>query len=69
MGHALLTKLLLPVLEKTASEAGADGGAGIVSMTSHSHVYVPKVGVQFDTLKSATKQLRGYARIRTEQVG
>lgn len=62
MGHALLTKLLLPVLEKTASEAGDDGGVRIVSMTSHSHVYASKGGIQFDSLKSSAEEMRGYAR-------
>jgi len=60
MGHALLTKLLLPVLEKTASEANAD--VRIVSMTSHTHRYAPGGGVMFNILKSAAEQLPGYAR-------
>jgi NAD(P)-dependent dehydrogenase (short-subunit alcohol dehydrogenase family) len=60
MDHALLTKLLLPVLEKTASEPGAD--IRIISLTSHTHAYAPKGGVQFDTLKSTAETLRGFAR-------
>ncbi|KAE9363989.1 NAD(P)-binding protein [Stipitochalara longipes BDJ] len=60
MGHALLTKLLLPLLEKTASEPNAD--VRIVSVTSHTHQYAPNGGIRFDALKSKAEQLPGYAR-------
>ena len=40
VGHALLTKKLLPVLQKTASEPNAD--VRIVNLTSEGHKFAPK---------------------------
>lgn len=51
IGHALLTKLLLPVMLNTAEEPGSD--VRIVTLTSDSHNRAPVDGVQFDTLRSA----------------
>ena len=39
VGHALLTKRLLPVLQKTAAEPGAD--VRIVNLTSEGHKFAP----------------------------
>ena len=39
VGHALLTKKLLPVLEKTAAEPGAD--VRIINLTSEGHKFAP----------------------------
>ncbi|KAJ4258965.1 hypothetical protein NW762_008053 [Fusarium torreyae] len=50
MGHALLTKLLLPVLEKTARIPDSD--VRIVCLASHGHVYLRKGGFSFETLKT-----------------
>ncbi|KAL2858453.1 hypothetical protein BJY01DRAFT_201251 [Aspergillus pseudoustus] len=50
MGHALLAKLLIPVLLKTAELPGSD--VRVVVLTSHAHNYAPKSGIQFDTLKN-----------------
>ena len=61
MGHALLTKLLLPILDKTVKR-GTDSDVRIVSLTSHSHVYAPKGGIQFDTLKTSAESLGAYPR-------
>ncbi|ROT36449.1 NAD(P)-binding protein [Sodiomyces alkalinus F11] len=56
MGHALLTKRLLPLLERTAAEEpGAD--VRVVVLTSHGHEYAPKGGIQFDSLKTDGKAL------------
>ena len=49
IGHALLTKSLMPVLEKTASEPNAD--VRIINLTSVGHQIVPKVGINFDDTK------------------
>ncbi|SPO05598.1 related to alcohol dehydrogenase homolog Bli-4 [Cephalotrichum gorgonifer] len=43
MGHALLTKLLLPTLSKTAQEPNSD--------------YAPKEGILFDTLKNPAERI------------
>jgi retinol dehydrogenase 12 len=60
MGHALLTKLLLPVLDRTAKADGAD--VRIVSLSSHVHMWLPKGGFQFDTLKTTAESMGGYPR-------
>ncbi|MCJ1296395.1 hypothetical protein MMC34_007961 [Xylographa carneopallida] len=46
MGHALLTKLLLPTLLATVKEPGAD--VRIVNLTSEGHNLAPSAGVIFD---------------------
>lgn len=51
LGHALLTKLLLPTMLKTAQQPGSD--VRIVTLTSHSHQRAPKGGIQFEMLRSA----------------
>ncbi|KAK9240694.1 hypothetical protein V1525DRAFT_447901 [Lipomyces kononenkoae] len=61
MGHALLTKLLLPVLEKTA-KSGANADVRIVSLSSDGHVYAPAGGLQFDTFKTTADSLGAVAR-------
>ncbi|KAL3448211.1 hypothetical protein BJX65DRAFT_307486 [Aspergillus insuetus] len=50
MGHALLAKLLIPVLLETAELPGSD--VRVVVMTSHAHNYGPKSGIQSNTLKN-----------------
>lgn len=50
LGHALLTKLLLPVLIKTAEEEGSD--VRIINLTSGGEAFAPKGGIAFDELKS-----------------
>lgn len=49
LGHALLTKLLLPVLVDTA-EAGSD--VRVISTSSYSHRNAPDGGIDFDSLKT-----------------
>ncbi|KAL2680423.1 hypothetical protein Neosp_008024 [[Neocosmospora] mangrovei] len=51
MGHAYLTKLLLPVLEKT-SQAETEVKPRVVCLASHGHVYLRKDGLDFDTLRT-----------------
>lgn len=53
MGHALLTKLLLPLLLKTAEQLKSDSDVRIVTLTSHSHTRAPKGGIDFSRLRSA----------------
>ena len=51
LGHALLTRLLLPTMLKTAQQVGSD--VRIITLSSHSHVNAPGEGIQFDNLRSA----------------
>ncbi|KAL5365541.1 short-chain dehydrogenase/reductase [Aspergillus floccosus] len=61
MGHALLSKLLLPILDKTANIApGAD--VRIVSVSSKGHRYLPRGGFRFDSLTSMGDGLGAYER-------
>ena len=53
MGHALLTKLLLPLLLKTAEQPEPGGDVRIVTLTSHSHTRAPKGGIDYSMLRSA----------------
>ncbi|KAF2689584.1 oxidoreductase-like protein [Lentithecium fluviatile CBS 122367] len=53
MGHALLTKLLLPVLLETAKEPNAD--VRIVNLTSMGHYMAPSGGIIWDQ-KALEKQ-------------
>jgi NAD(P)-dependent dehydrogenase (short-subunit alcohol dehydrogenase family) len=50
MGHALLTKLLLPILEKTSKEAGSD--VRIVNLSSMGHTFAPSSGFEFEDAKT-----------------
>ncbi|GKZ68463.1 hypothetical protein AnigIFM50267_003171 [Aspergillus niger] len=60
MGHALLAKLLVPVLLKTATLPGSD--VRVVVLTSHAHNYAPESGIQFDTLKNRADGMNTVAR-------
>jgi NAD(P)-dependent dehydrogenase (short-subunit alcohol dehydrogenase family) len=61
LGHALLAKLLLPVLEKTASKPGAD--VRIITISSHGHMFAPKPdGIRFETVKAEAQELGPYGR-------
>jgi NAD(P)-dependent dehydrogenase (short-subunit alcohol dehydrogenase family) len=57
MGHALLTMLLLPVLDKTTN-AGAD--VRIIVVTSYSHWNAPEGGIIFDKLKTAAEDMNPF---------
>ncbi|KAK5657567.1 hypothetical protein OQA88_3141 [Cercophora sp. LCS_1] len=50
VGHALLTKLLLPLLEKTAEQPASD--VRVIVLSSVAHLGAPSGGILFDSLKS-----------------
>ncbi|KAK5043295.1 hypothetical protein LTR13_001066 [Exophiala sideris] len=60
MGHALLTRLLLPVLEKTAAHGDAD--VRVVSMSSYGHSSAPKEGIVFGSLKTPAETMGSLER-------
>ena len=59
LGHALLVKLLLPVLLKTTQNSS---DVRIVALSSHGHMFAPRVGVKFDELKTVQKSLGSFGR-------
>ncbi|CAG9990728.1 unnamed protein product [Clonostachys byssicola] len=62
MGHALLTRLLLPLLEKTKS-SHADADVRVISLSSYGHTQVSeKMGFRFDTPKTTAESLGAYGR-------
>lgn len=50
VGHALLTKLLLPTMLQTAEQPGAD--VRVVALASIGHIGAPRAGIVFDQLKT-----------------
>jgi len=60
VGHALLTKLLVPVLDKTAKSS--DAGVRIVSLGSYAHNYTATGGIDFKSLKSKSENMSSSAR-------
>ena len=67
MGHALLIKLLLPMLLETAKAPGSD--VRIISLTSQGMQLAPTGGVLFDKCKTGKrcdpfKSLSGWSRLR-----
>ncbi|KAK7408996.1 hypothetical protein QQX98_008815 [Neonectria punicea] len=61
MGHALLAKLLLPMMEKTAN-IDPEADVRIVSLTSYGHTFAAKGGCRFDTAKTTADSLGAYGR-------
>ncbi|KAK0737827.1 short-chain dehydrogenase/reductase [Schizothecium vesticola] len=61
VGHFLLTKLLLPLLEKTAA-AAPDADVRIVILSSIASRIRPAVGVDYATLKGTAPTLSTYSR-------
>ncbi|KAJ9657496.1 hypothetical protein H2198_004257 [Neophaeococcomyces mojaviensis] len=59
MGHAFLTKLLLPLLTKTA-DTGVD--VRVIVLTLYSHRNAPVGGILFDTLKTTAEHLPSLKR-------
>lgn len=55
MGHALLIKLLLPTMQRTAKIPGAD--VRLVNLSSLAYETAPSQGIDFDTLKSEQARL------------
>ncbi|KAK4139572.1 uncharacterized protein C8A04DRAFT_15738 [Dichotomopilus funicola] len=60
MGHALLTKLLLPTLLTTAAEPKSD--VRVTVLASSAHRYAPAEGILFDTLKNRAERLSTITR-------
>jgi len=60
VGHALLTKLLLPKLEATAQQADAD--VRIITLSSGGHILAPKGGVLLDDLHSEMTSINTVTR-------
>lgn len=53
VGHALLTKLLLPTLTRTAkSGPNGTGDVRIINLSSRSERFAPREGIRFNSLKS-----------------
>ncbi|KXJ84725.1 hypothetical protein Micbo1qcDRAFT_170005 [Microdochium bolleyi] len=59
MGHAMLTKLLLPLLLKAADQHST---ARITVLSSAAHSIAPVDGIHFDTLKTSAAEMGGWAR-------
>jgi NAD(P)-dependent dehydrogenase (short-subunit alcohol dehydrogenase family) len=60
VGHALLTKLLLPKLEATAQQPGTD--VRIITLSSVGHMMAPKGGVLLDDVHSEMKSINTVTR-------
>ncbi|OJJ79099.1 uncharacterized protein ASPGLDRAFT_1071129 [Aspergillus glaucus CBS 516.65] len=61
LGHALLAKLLLPLLERTAASSSPQD-VRIVAISSHGYVYAPQEGVLFDSLRKPADDLGAFGR-------
>jgi NAD(P)-dependent dehydrogenase (short-subunit alcohol dehydrogenase family) len=62
LGHALLAKLLHPLLERTAATV-PEADVRIIMLSSHGHVYAPKPeGIRFETLRTTADALGPYGR-------
>lgn len=59
LGHALLAKLLTPLLVKTAKQTGSE--ARFVVVSSEGHAMAPKGGIQFDKLKTECAAMVRYS--------
>lgn len=60
MGHALLTKLLTPVLEKTAAEPGSD--VRVVVLTSTGAAMAATGGIDFESLRTTAEPMGAWVR-------
>ncbi|KAF4592473.1 short-chain dehydrogenase/reductase [Ophiocordyceps camponoti-floridani] len=61
MGHAYLTKLLMPTMMKTFKEnSGAD--VRVVCLSSVAHKQAPKTGIVFDSLKTDANEMGAFER-------
>lgn len=57
MGHALMMKMLLPLLQRTAEQPNSD--VRIINMSSIAYKQAPSSGIEFDTLKTPQEKLGG----------
>ncbi|KAI0108908.1 NAD(P)-binding protein [Nemania sp. FL0031] len=55
LGHALLTRLLLPALQRTAQSDDSD--VRIVVISSEGHAITPKGGIQYGSVKSNCSEM------------
>jgi NAD(P)-dependent dehydrogenase (short-subunit alcohol dehydrogenase family) len=74
MGHALLTKLLLPLLNKTSRSSSSNNSNNhndmppatadvrIISLSSHGHTYAGKGGIDFATLQTRAEAMSALGR-------
>ncbi|KAK5950099.1 hypothetical protein OHC33_008814 [Knufia fluminis] len=58
MGHAMLIKMLLPLMERTAAQPGSD--VRIINMSSIGYKQAPREGIAFDTLKTRQADLGSF---------
>jgi retinol dehydrogenase-12 len=65
VGHAFLTKLLLPTLLKTTQDPAAD--VRVVSLASIGHIGAPLKGIDFNTLKTNMDGLTTHTFVRYGQ--
>ncbi|KAF5008335.1 hypothetical protein FDECE_5378 [Fusarium decemcellulare] len=61
VGHALLTKLLLPTLLRTAKEI-PNSDVRVIVLSSNGHNFAPEGGIRFDVVKSNGEALGTVAR-------
>lgn len=59
LGHALLSRLLTPLMLRTAETQGPDAGVRVVVVSSEGYVMAPKGGIQYEKLKTECKELVG----------
>ncbi|KAI0142832.1 NAD(P)-binding protein [Xylariaceae sp. FL1272] len=55
LGHALLTRLLIPTLQHTAQSGGKD--VRIVVVSSEGHAVAPEEGIRYASLKTACSEM------------
>ncbi|KAL5350783.1 hypothetical protein ACLOAV_004352 [Pseudogymnoascus australis] len=67
MGHALLTKLLLPTMLKTAELAPDGGSVRIVNISSDGHYHATAPGIHFDDLNIVNNWTR-YAQSKLANI-
>lgn len=60
MGHALLTKLLLPTLRNTAKQPGSD--VRVIVLSSAAHSLAPKAGIDFSSLTTKMSDYSTWTR-------
>lgn len=61
VGHALFTKLVMPLLQKTA-DTSANADVRIISISSTGHNWAPPEGINFHNLKSDADDISTWAR-------
>ncbi|KAK4098062.1 NAD(P)-binding protein [Parathielavia hyrcaniae] len=66
LGHALLMRLLMPTLLRTADLPGAD--VRVVAVSSEGHVMAPKEGILFESLKGPCEDIKYYQRYGQSKV-